>query len=68
MVLPVRIAFIEKEPIGWEIVYIIIDSLFLIDLICCFFTTYTDNDNNEVTDRKKIAIQRRHFPKPARLS
>ena len=56
-VVPTRLAFVDTEPIGWVIVYALIDLSFLVDIILTFFTTYTDADGNEIGESKKIARQ-----------
>jgi Na+/melibiose symporter-like transporter len=58
LVVPVRIAFDEEETGGWLYAYVLADLFFFIDLILCFFTSYTDEKvMREVTDHKKIAIR-----------
>ena len=56
-VVPTRLPFVDTEPIGWVIVYALIDLSFLVDIILTFFTTYTDADGNEIVESKKIARQ-----------
>jgi hypothetical protein len=43
IVVPWRLAFSNSDPLGWTIVYAIIDLVFLTDLILTFFTSYTDS-------------------------
>jgi hypothetical protein len=49
LIVPVRLAFQDDEPIGWVVAYSAVDLSFLIDIILTFFTSYTDGDNLEVT-------------------
>lgn len=56
MIVPIRIAFTDEEPLGWFIFYIVTDSIFLIEIILNFFTTVSDEQKvYEITDRKIIA-------------
>lgn len=54
LVVPVRLAFQDDDPIGWVVAYTAVDFSFLIDIIITFFTSYTDGDNVEVTQHKRI--------------
>lgn len=54
LVVPVRLAFSDEDPIGWVVAYTLVDVSFLIDIIITFFTSYTDSDNIEVTQHKRI--------------
>jgi len=48
-----RIAFGPiNEPIGWEIVAIILDSMFLIDIFVNFNTAFYDDEYLIVQNRK----------------
>jgi hypothetical protein len=61
-IIPYRLAFIEKETSQWETTYIVIDSIFVVDIIITFFTSYQDDDKmTEITDKKKIAINYLRF-------
>lgn len=42
IVIPYRLAFIEDEPRDWLIAYYVLDSMFLIDILLWFVTSYTD--------------------------
>ena len=59
IVLPYRLAFYDEDPsIAWMTTWLIIDFLFLVDLILTFMTTFTDHFTNvEVTNHKRIAIK-----------
>ena len=57
MVVPVRLAFADDDPVGWVVAYAVVDISFLIDIILTFFTTYTDEiTDGEVTNHKKIVV------------
>jgi hypothetical protein len=56
IVVPYRLAFVDKEPIGWQILYYAFDFVFLIDIILCFMTSYKDEYTQaEVFNHKLIA-------------
>lgn len=56
MTTPYRIAFGEvDEPLGWDVLSVVIDSLFLIDIIVIFNSAYYDEEFVIVENRKKIA-------------
>jgi hypothetical protein len=55
MVTPYNISFNEVETNGWKIVNGVIDTLFLIDIICSFFQSYYDEDFGIIEDRWEIA-------------
>lgn len=58
IVVPYRLAFTSFDPIGWLIVYGIVDLVFLFDVILTFFTSYTEytpTGDVEVFELKKIA-------------
>lgn len=55
MLIPYRIAFVKIDTTDWKIALAVIDGLFAIDLILCFFTTYLDDDHKEIDNRKLIA-------------
>ena len=52
---PYRISFYDKDPLGWLIADTIIDSFFAFDIVLNFFCAYFDYDENLVHDRKEIA-------------
>jgi hypothetical protein len=53
---PHRIAFDSDPTKGQKVFNNIIDIFFLLDIIFCFFTAYTDDDFITIDDRKIIAI------------
>ena len=56
IIVPMRLAFAESEPLGWFIFYITSDVIFFIDIILSFFTAVSDeNKIYHVTDKDKIA-------------
>lgn len=55
IIVPVRLAFADEDPLGWKIVYNWIDLSFLIDIILTFFTSYTNHEGVEETDFRTIA-------------
>lgn len=57
LVVPVRLAFSDSDPLEWIVIYAIVDLSFAIDIIFTFFTSFTDSITNlEVVEHKKIAI------------
>mmetsp|Transcript_34187 Transcript_34187/g.6166 ORF Transcript_34187/g.6166 Transcript_34187/m.6166 type:complete len:108 (+) Transcript_34187:406-729(+) len=54
-VMPFKFAFIDDDS-DWLIAEIMIDVLFLTDVVLTFFSAYYDDSGNIITDRKKIAI------------
>jgi len=55
-VTPYRIAFIEEEPVEWEIINLTLDILFLIDIFFCFISAYYTEEFVMIDGRKDIAI------------
>ena len=56
LIVPVRLAFAEKDSNDWFIFYIITDTFFFIDIVLTFFTSVTDEKKvYEITDKKVIA-------------
>ena len=55
VVTPYRIALVPEDTIEWTIANNIIDAMFLVDIILCFFTSYYDEDYIIVDDRCTIA-------------
>ena len=54
-IIPWRLAF-DKDTIGWEIAYYVIDLCFLIDMILTFYTTVPSQEHmQEIYDKKTIA-------------
>jgi len=52
----VRLAFYDRDPLGWILMYGVVDFSFLTDLVLTFFTSYTDETTNkEIYSHKKIA-------------
>ena len=41
-IIPYRLAFVEEDTVEWTTTYFVFDLHFLIDMILCFLTTYTD--------------------------
>lgn len=57
LVVPVRLAFADTDPLEWIICYAIVDLSFFMDILFTFFTSYTDNITNlEVLEHKKIVL------------
>jgi hypothetical protein len=57
LVVPVRLAFSDSDPVEWIVIYAFVDISFAIDIILTFFTSFTDSITNlEVVQHKKIAI------------
>lgn len=55
-IIPYRLAFVDEDPLHWVILYFVFDFHFFIDMILCFFTSYTDDYKQiEIFDHKKIA-------------
>ena len=53
--MPIHLAF-KTEDVHWCWTYLTIDLFFVVDMIFTFFTTIPENgDEEELTDRKKIA-------------
>lgn len=56
LIVPVRLAFVEKDSTSWFVFYTITDVFFLIDLILTFFTSVPDENRvYEITDKEIIA-------------
>lgn len=53
---PYRLAFTESDDLTWIIINYIVDALFAIDMILCFFTAYDDENEDLVHDRRTIAL------------
>ena len=45
----------KEDTVDWQIALSVIDGVFALDLLFCFFTTYLDEEFNEIDDRKQIA-------------
>lgn len=45
IVVPFRLAFYNEDSSNWVIIYILIDSQFLIDIIFTFFSAYVESDS-----------------------
>lgn len=58
--LPVIVAFRPDNDLGFLIVNLLIDFVFLTDIVLNFFTTYVDENKDEVYEHKKII---RHYLK-----
>ena len=62
MVIPYRLAFVKidgaSEDLSWIITNMLIDLIFIIDMIISFRTAYIDTESDEIiTSPKKIAIR-----------
>jgi hypothetical protein len=57
-IIPWRLAF-AKDSVEWDTAYYVMDSMFLIDMILTFFTSFPKNDMIEIVD--KVAIANRYF-------
>lgn len=58
MLTPWRLAFVESDDsFWWLIVDTLMDSLFCVDIGINFFTVYTNQFEDYVTDRRKIAYK-----------
>ena len=53
---PLRLAFSESDDSTWTAVNNIVDALFGLDIIICFFTAYEDDNEELVYNRKIIAL------------
>ena len=53
---PMRLAFFDDDDFTWTTINNVIDSLFGLDIIFCFFTTIEDEDDELIIDKKVIAI------------
>jgi hypothetical protein len=57
MIVPARLAFVEDDPISWQITFYTVDAIFAVDIVLWFFTSYTDPYKQvEITSHKMIAI------------
>jgi hypothetical protein len=54
LVLPYRIALVEKDNLTWTIVTNIADFFFLMDILVIFNTAFYDEDFNMIQSRKVI--------------
>lgn len=54
-VTPFRLAFYDKDELGWVIANHVIDAIFFVDIIFSFLTTYVDDLNFHVKNKKMIA-------------
>jgi hypothetical protein len=56
IVIPIRLAFVEVEPLSWNIAYYCVDGFFTVDIFLQFLTSYTDEMKQvEVVDLRSIA-------------
>lgn len=60
IVVPFRLAFIEKEEYFWTIIYLAIDVAFGIDIILTFFTSIV-NTQNSLTITNHCVIARKYI-------
>jgi len=54
-VTPYRIAFVQTEPREWVILNLVIDSMFAIDIVCCFISSFYTEEFVLIDDRWAIA-------------
>jgi potassium channel len=53
--IPANLAFVDEEPLAITVIIILLDLVFLIDMIMCFFTSFSNEETmREVTEHKKI--------------
>ena len=56
LIVPYRLAFEETEDPLWQVVYLVTDAFFLIDIILTFFTSVTDEKKvYEIINKWEIA-------------
>ena len=55
LIIPYRVALVEKDSTFWVIVNYIIDFVFLIDILVVFNSAFRNEDFMLIHDRKKIA-------------
>ena len=56
LIVPIRLAFAESDPLGWFIFYIATDVMFIIDIILTFFTSVSDEKKvYEIVNKREIA-------------
>ena len=53
---PYRIPFEDQTPPEWLFTDIVMDTLFIIDVILNFFTAYEDDNGELISDHKKIVV------------
>lgn len=54
MLIPYRIAFVKEDTFNWKVALLVIDGLFVVDILFCFNATYMDDDFTEIDERKLI--------------
>lgn len=59
--LPYKLSFVEETYLSWNIFDYVIDFIFFIDIIFEFFTVSIDDNENMITDKKKIACKYQKF-------
>lgn len=52
---PYRLAFVEVDDTKWQIINVVVDTLFTIDILIVFNSAYYDDDYKIVENRKDIA-------------
>ncbi len=59
LVAPIRIAFEDETPVGWLAVDLVIDSLFLGDIVLTFLTGYRDKkvEGGVVLDCRQVCVK-----------
>lgn len=59
LIIPYRLAFVLDDELEWQILYYFFDFMFTVDILLCFFTSYTDSyHKTEVVGYKAIV---RHY-------
>ena len=52
IIMPYKVAFVDYENFAWDIFDYCVDIMFFLDVIVNLLTSYYDNEENLVTDRK----------------
>lgn len=52
LVTPYRLALVEKDNMGWQVTTVVVDILFLIDILIIFNSAYLDENYITIQDRK----------------
>jgi hypothetical protein len=55
IVTPFRVSFYSQDPLEWIIIDSTVDSLFVADIVLCFFSAYYDKKDNLILDRRVIS-------------
>lgn len=54
--LPVVVGFRPSSTMAFLVVNVIVDFIFLTDIVMNFYTSYINSDGDEITDRRKIIV------------